>query len=628
MVSAIVLLGISVIVLMYRYEHRALLADEDKIVVAAFANSTGRPDLDRTLSSALRSQLLESPFLDFASDQRYQAAITSSHHASLQDELRACAAIGGQVLLKGRIAVRSDGYRIILEARRCATGSLLTTQQADFAAQADMLSALDLATVRMRRRLGEPETSLKQFNVPAVQATTASLAALKAFDAGEENHIRGDQNGAIASYKLAVDLDPEFALAYARLGTIYHNLDEATLSNQFYRRAYDLRSSRASDREKLYIVAHYYEFSTGEVRRAIGVYELWHKLYPRDPVPIDNLAGEYTMAGQPQRALDVIPEAMQLDPENQALNILQTQAYLRIGNYAKLKTICDEPATQSLDSVVHRVCFEADFARDDKSGMQRELHWAQGNSLESLSLADAAWVAMERGRSSESAALFRKAQDSALQNHLIEFAADIGLDRAMLEAEVGLLPEARRDAQEVLKLPFQTASEHAYAALVLARAGDNALATNVAKKAAGMAPLDDLVNNGMLPAARAVLSLHQDNPEDALHELELARPLDFYLSLQMLPTYYRGLAYLRKHQPELAAIEFESIVNHRALLPTYSIYLTLAELQLGRAYQLLGDQGKADHWFTVVGNAWQDADMQFPPLRELSRYERLVSASK
>src|SRR6202521_607344 len=84
------------------------------------------------------------------------------------------------------------------------------------------LSALDLAADHMRRRLGEPEDSLKRFNVPSAQATTASLAALKAFNLGEEKRFDGDLSAAVASYKLAVDLDPQFALAYARLGTIYH----------------------------------------------------------------------------------------------------------------------------------------------------------------------------------------------------------------------------------------------------------------------------------------------------------------------------------------------------------------------------------------------------------------------
>jgi tetratricopeptide (TPR) repeat protein len=612
----------------YAYEHRALLNGEDKVVVAGFSNSTGRPDLDETLSSAFQSQLQESPYLNFAPEQKYLAAIKSPETASLHDELHACVDVDGQVLLKGSIAVHGQGYRISVTAWRCAGGGLLTTQQADSASQATILSALDQATERMRRRLGEPEASLKKFNVPAVQATTASLAALKAFNAGEEKRFLGDPSDAIASYKLAVDLDPEFALAYARLGTIYHNQDQSTLSSQFYKRAFELRSSRASDRERLYIVAHYYEFSTGETQRAIEVYELWHTLYPRDPVPIDNLAGEYLMVGQPQRSLDLIPQAMQLESPNQVHSSLQTQAYLRLGEYAKVRSLCDNSGKHPLNSVLHRACFEVEFAQNDESAMQRELQWAHGNTVECLSLADSAWAAMNRGKSSQAITIFGEAEKSALKNNLTEVAADIGLDRAMLEAEVGLLPEAKRDAREVLKLPFETAAEHAYAALALARAGDSSLALTVAKKAENMAPLDDVVNRGMLPAARAAVFLQQNDPVDALNDLEKSRPLDFYLSTQLVPDYYRGLAYLENKQPDLAVREFQHVLDHRALLPTFSIYLVLCELELGHSYQLLGDSTSANSAYRKVELAWKDADPDFPPLQQLAQYMRQLPGSK
>jgi eukaryotic-like serine/threonine-protein kinase len=622
------LTGAGISIPLYRYEHRAMITGEDKVVVAAFSNSTGHPDLDETLSSAIQSQLQESPYLNLVPEQRYLAVIKSPETASLQDELRACVAVDGQVLLKGSITVHGQGYRISLTAWRCAGGSLLTTQHADSDSQATILSALDLATERMRRRLGESQESLKKFNVPAVQATTASLAALKAFDAGEGKRFLGNPSEAIASYKLALDLDPEFALAYARLGTIYHNLNESALSSQFYRRAFELRSSRASDRERLYIVAHYYEFSTGQTQHAIEVYELWHTLYPRDPVPIDNLAGDYLMAGQPQRSLDLIPQAMQLESPKQVHTSLQTQAYLRLGNYAKVRKICDDPTKQPLDSVLHRACFEAEFEQNDEGAMQRDLQWAHGDTMECLSIADSAWAAMNRGKSSEAAITFRKAEQSALRNNLTELAADIGLDRAMLEAEVGLLPEAKRDAREVLKLPFETAAERAYAALALARAGDSSLALTVVKKAEDMAPLDDIVNSGILPAARAAVFLQRDDPVDTLHELEKSRPLDLYLSMQMVPDYYRGLAYLQNKQPELAVREFLHVIDHRALLPTYSIYPVMCELELGRAYQLLGDSTSANAAYRKVELAWKDADPDFPPLQRLRQYKVLLPISR
>ena len=144
-------------------------------------------------------------------------------------------------------------------------------------------------------------------------------------------------------------------------------------------------------------------------------------------------------------------------------------------------------------------------------------------------------------------------------------------DRATLEADVGLLPDAKIDAGEVLKLPFENGWEQAYAARALARSGDTSLALIVAKKAAGMAPLDDLVNSAMLPTVRAAIYIQKDDPASALQALE-SRNFDLCGCTQLVPGYYRGLAYLQNKQPELAVREFQQVIDHRFLSPTYSLY--------------------------------------------------------
>ncbi len=257
------------------------------------------------VSAALQSQLEQSPYLNLISDNNFRALIKSPESASLQDELRACVKLEGQVLLKGRILSLAQGYQVTLSAWRCANGRLLTTEKAVASSQATILPALDLAGESMRRRLGEPEASVRRFNVPTVQAATPSLAALKAFNLGEEKRFTGDWALAVASYKLAVDLDPQFAIAYGRLGIVYYNTAQFVLSAQAFQRAFELRDTRTSDRERLYLITLYYRFATGQIKQTIEDYELWRALYPRDVAPIHNLAAQYLSIGQPQRALDL-----------------------------------------------------------------------------------------------------------------------------------------------------------------------------------------------------------------------------------------------------------------------------------------------------------------------------------
>jgi len=613
----------------YRYAHRALMNDQDRIVVAAFANSTGNADLDGTFSSALQSQLEQSPYINLVSDNKFRAIVKNPESASLQDELHACIKLDGQVLLKGSMSALGQGYQVTLSAWRCASGRLLTTEKAVASSQATILSALDLAAERMRRRLGEPEASLRRFNVPTVQAATPSLAALKAFNLGEEKRFTGDLPIAVASYKLAVDLDPQFAIAYGRLGIMYYHTAQFALSAQAFQRAFELRDTRTSDRERLYIITLYYRFATGQIKQTIEDYELWRTLYPRDVAPIHNLAAQYLSIGQPQRALDLARQAFQLEPTDDNHYELLAEAYLRLGDFAKVKKMCEDPAHGNMTLMrFHLACYEAGFGQNDEVAMNRQLQWARGNPQESEALDDSAWAAMYFGRISDARVLFRKAKDSAVQNKSIELAAGIELDEALLEADVGLLPAARTVAREVLKLPFEGASEQANVARVLARSGDTALALTIAKKAAGMAPLNDLINSTMLAMVRAAVYMQKTDPASAVKALEESREFELCSCMQLAPGYYRGLAYLQNNQPALALRQFQQIIDHRFMAPPFSVYLVLSQLELGHAYQLLGNSTSANSAFAKVEIIWKDADRNFPPLQKLRHYRERSTISR
>jgi tetratricopeptide (TPR) repeat protein len=179
-----------------------------------------------------------------------------------------------------------------------------------------------------------------------------------------------------------------------------------------------------------------------------------------------------------------------------------------------------------------------------------------------------------------------------------------------------------------LKLPFESAWEQAYAARALARSGNASLALIVAQKAARMAPLDDLVNSAMLPTVRAAIHMQRNDPTNALQALEESRDFDLCECMLLVPGYYRGLAYLQNKQPELAVREFQQVIDHRFLSPTYSLYLVLSQLELGHAFHVLGDSTSADRAYTKVELAWKDADPGFPPLQKLRRYQQRRTISR
>lgn len=460
-----------------------------------------------------------------------------------------------------------------------------------------------------------------------MEVTTASLAALKVFTLGEEKRSLGLYPESIANYKLAIDLDPQFALAYARLGADYSNMRQPSLGREYYGKAFELRN-RTTDRERLYIITHYYALATGEIGRAIEDYELWRTIYPRDFTPTNNLAVEYLEIGQPQKAVEFARRAIHLNPTSQLAYGNLAEAYARTGDFSDENVLCRDPAHAEDDFVgFHNACLAAAFAQDDEPGMQRQLKWAHGKPYESMLLSDMAWIAVSRGKVSEARRLVAQAKQNALQNNLVELAADLLLDSANLEADFGLVHEAREDVQSSLALASEYASEQGMAALVLARAGDIPGAEAESSRASSQAPLDTILNSAILASVRSALDLQKHDSKGAIKSLEETRPFDFCASIGPAPAYYRGLAYIQDNQPQQAIRELQRVLENR-LMAAYPVYDALAQLKLGRAYQMIGDQVHAAQAYSKAGTIWKDADPGLPPLQEMRVYQRELTARR
>ncbi len=591
------------------------------IVVGGFLNETGDHDMDETLSSALQVKLEESPFLRLVVNRTFRDLVRNPETATLNEELDACRSLQGHTLLRGKLTSRNIGKQVSLTAWTCSDGQLLDTEKIDADSTDDILPALNRVTEQMRRRLGEPDDTLQKFHVPLSQATTSSLAALRAFTQAEEKRASGSESDSIRDYKLAADLDPEFALAYARLGAIFFNSGEYVLSQQNFEKAFALRG-RTTDRERLYITANYYGFTTGEINRAIEAYELWHKIYPQDIAPINNLAIEYLLVGHPEKAVALANTALQLKPTSYLQYGTWVQAYLKVGDYASLNALCDGPMSlQNNSPVFHMHCFQGAYAQHNEAAMARHLQWAKGKPQEGLILQEAAMVALCRGMSAESWRLFQQTEQVGLKNDMIEFTAGTMLNEATFKADVGLTRDAQAEILSARRLNANGGDLHASASLALGRAGVVAAALTNADRAAKEAPLNTLLNLGTLASARAAIAMSRHDPEAALRALEESRPYDLNEFLFLSPGYYRGLAYLQNKRPEDAAKEFKRVLDHRVMAPD-SPYIPLAQLELGRSLQLIGDHDRAAIAYHQLDELWNRADKDFPPLKQLHSYER------
>jgi eukaryotic-like serine/threonine-protein kinase len=623
MVGALSLLLLFIVaactLLFYQHRRNPLTGGSGRVVLGGFINNSG-DDSFSGLGRIFRVKLEESPFLNLIPDQSFQRLIPTPTSASPEQLLKGCASLDGKVLITGAITGRPPGYEITIAARNCSNGDLVTSQRVQAASRETVLAALDQATNQMRKSLGESDASLQRFNMPLAQATTSSLAALRAFTLGEEKRANGQEFEAIPDYKLAVDLDPQFALAYARLGTIYSNAAELTQSKDYYQKAFDLRE-HTTDHERLYIAAHYYSIS-GQAQRTIEAYNLWRSLYPRDSSPYENLALEYLDLGRPEETLSIAQTAVQLDPASSLSQQVLARVYIETGKQEQLRALCRNMLGGKGDSaMLHQSCFLLAFLQNDEAAMQEHIRWMRGNAAESELLDDVARVAMYQGKISSGRKLFARARGIALAQGFSELAATIDVDEAILEADLSYPREARALSIDALRRTSDNVSILALAALALGRSGDTTLAESTAAKAAAQAPLDTILNDAELPSIRAVIQLQKHNPQAAIQALEPVRPYDTCSVLALAPAYYRGLAEQDAGYPDKAATEFRSVLDHRALEPDSS-YIPLAALQLGKVLRRSGDSAGAAKAERQVEDAWKHADPGFPPFASAKTSEK------
>src|SRR5208337_3908797 len=227
-----------------------------------------------------------------------------------------CLRSDSKVLIAGSIASVGNHYVIELKAVHCQTGDTLAAASAQADNRNRVLPALGEASDQLRGRLGESLASLGKFNKPLVEATTASLEALQALTQAQKMDAQKGDAAALPYYKRAIELDPNFAMAYADLGVSYANLGQTSLAIENYKKAFDLRD-RVSQRERFYIEAMYYSDVTGELERADQAYQQCIEAYPRAATPYNNLGVNYTLMGQYDKAAAASRAALQLAPDNE-----------------------------------------------------------------------------------------------------------------------------------------------------------------------------------------------------------------------------------------------------------------------------------------------------------------------
>ena len=599
----------------------ARLTDKDTIILSDFDNKTGDSVFDDTLKQGLSVQLEQSPFLALVSERKVNETLKLMGRPAgdrLTPEVthEVCLRTGSKAMLTGSIAGLGSQYVIGLKAVTCDTGDVLAEAQEQAAAKEAVLKALDNAALSMRSKLGESLSSVEKYATPVEEATTPSLEALKAFSLGQAERQKLALDRAIPHLERAIELDPNFAMAYATLGVVYRMQGRGQASDCL-KKAFELKE-RASEREKLYISAHYYGDVTGQIDKTIEVYESWKEIYPRDILPRENLVASYALIGQHEKALTNGSEAMRLNPRDRIAYMNDADAYEMLDRYDEAKAIAEQAIAQNLDSMdVHMTLYDIAFIRGDAAGMQREIAWAAAKPGESGMLFEEGSAEYSLGKTQRARETFRRSASLMGSEGLKEAAAKARAMQSIPEAALGNIQEAHQKATEALTSPVDRDTRMTLAT-ALALCGDANRAQKLIDELAKDFPLDTLLNNVSIPVARAIIEIQHNNPTRALTLLEAASPYELGWGPgngPYLPIYTRAQAYLQAREGAKAAAEYQKILDHRGIDPT-SLHYTLARLGLGRAHALQGQTTKARTAYQDFLTLWKDADPDTPILRE------------
>ena len=599
------------------HSRKPLLTEKDTIVLGDFANSTGDAVFDGTLREGLSVELGQSPFLSLVSEEGIRQTLRMMERPAntrLTPEIarEVCQRTSSAAALDGSIALIGTRYNLILKAVNCANGELLAGTEAQANDKSHVLDALGKAASEMRRRLGESLSTVQKYNIPLEQATTPSLEALQAYTFGQNTD---DDAAALAFYQRAIQLDPNFAMAYWALA---NNTADTALVAGNARKAFELRAG-LSEREKLHIEADYYWIAICDLMKAQRIAEVGARTYPRDPAFQWSLR-EYAIAlGQYEAALKESLEWLRLSPDNSSTYRYVTFAYLYLNRVEEAAATCKEAHAKGLDPRLAPVLYAIAFYREDTSEMARQAASAAGKEDEEWLLALEADTAAYFGHLGKSREFSRQAAYSAGRTGEKEIPATYYAVAALREAFFGNADRARQQA--FLAKGRASGRDMDYGlALALAYAGNTGQAQALADELGKRFPEDTVVQFNYLPTLRAKLALLRSNPQQALEALRVAAPYELGLpALQYLnwpnlyPVYVRGEAYLAAHKGSDAAAEFQKILDHRGIVLNEPIG-ALAHLQLGRAYALQGDTARARAAYNDFLTLWKDADRDIPIL--------------
>src|SRR3984885_5391182 len=596
------------------YRRRVTLSATDTIVLADVKNETGDPVFDDALDTALRYEMEQTPYLNILGTDKVfgtlaQLNLPPTTKLTADVARQICGKTSSKMMISQSIGDAGNGYHLQMRAFDCRSGATLATEQADIDKRNEVVHELGVTAARLRAKLGESADSLARFNQPLEKALSPSLEALQAVTQGLKLSLAGDAEGGRRLYQRAVELDPNLAVAYGRMGAAYLFLGNTELSEASYTRAYELRD-RLTEKDRFGAEITYYSNVNGNWEKEYSSVLRFLEIFPRDVFAHANLREAFVHLGQPDRAADEAAEVARLRPSSYYFgSAIQSIRYASRFNEAK-SWLAKADALKLDTSLIRRERLIVAFATGDRGDVDGILKQEEQGKYREDFLYEHALIEIQQGRvdSAERLRLQALGPTAKASN------ADSWVIPAALEdAEVGKDVQARRYESQAAGSPLDRNGKIDLAQ-ALARSGRGAEAGRLADQVSAERPEDTLVQHYFVPTIRAAIKLRQHDPAAAIDLLRGTAKYDLAFTGSfnyVYPAYIRGLAYLELGDGQSAAAQFQKLIDN----PGFSVrYVTgpLARLQLGRAQKMMGNEAAARQSYETFLDLWKNADPDIP----------------
>ena len=291
------------------------------LAVMPFHNGSGDPSLDwlgSSLSDMLSTGVGQSARLHMVSPNRLQQVLHDLHISSqsqvdvatlrrLAEFTNADTVVFGQYIKMGE-AIRINAT--VLDLQHDSSSSL----QTDIASEKELLNGVDKLASDVRQRLAANPEILKDLQTHALRPSTSSVQALRDYDDGVQLARQGKNLEAVKQFEAATSEDPNFALAFSRLGETYSSLGYDDQAEKASRRAVELSDSLPA--QEKYLIEANHDRISNDTQKAITAYENLAKVNPEDADVQFALAGLYEQTSNFDQAKQYLAKVLSHDPKN------------------------------------------------------------------------------------------------------------------------------------------------------------------------------------------------------------------------------------------------------------------------------------------------------------------------